>query len=146
MIGLVLYLLPRHVLAVQFIFSLIIMDTKITCLAYNHTMNSLEMTFKYFQLKLNRPMNWVKSLVHYGQLFKLYLHRSAPFHECNHESIVLSVEKSLLFIKLPDSNISSLTLHTKAMPHYNLYSANLYVPWLRSYFLPFLVLIHLFKL
>lgn len=82
MIGWVPYLLPRYVLAVQFIFSLIIMDTKITCLVYNLIMNPLEMPFKCFQLKLTRLTffrNWVQSLVYYGQLFKLYPHGSAPF-------------------------------------------------------------------
>lgn len=113
MISLVLYLLPRYILAVQFIFSLIIMDTKITCLAYNLIMNSLEMPFKYFQLKLTRLTffrNWVWPLVYYGRLFKLCPYRSAPFNGCNHESIVLSVEKRLFFIKLPELNVCNLCL------------------------------------
>lgn len=41
MIGLVLYLLPRDGVVVQFTFSLIIMDTKTTYLVYKLIMNFL---------------------------------------------------------------------------------------------------------
>lgn len=53
MIGLVLYLLPRDGVLVQFIFSLIITDIKITSLVYNLILNFQQMPRKLFLIKVN---------------------------------------------------------------------------------------------